>query len=182
MRILELLVVVGFFGFASIALKQATPSWCPAFCGVAWMIMLASVLLAIARKLPAKMFWIGFAVSSISYAYLIHALPGNGAYPEFDGYEPTTMALDAMLEWLHPDWLPKPLPMGGGMFNVADEVRQNARPILTSFQGIGMGGGNGSSELMTAFLLVGHNGWALLFGWIGGHFTQFVYRRSNPIA
>ena len=199
-RIIELLTIVSVTGFACVALKQSDPFFETVFFSFTLASLLAATLLAIGRHGGARAFWTGFAVSSISYLLFAHMPDADSMVPRHNGPELSTQLLRHGLNWLHAETYDSNLTsQPGGMFSVDDmnESITDDDPlgVITDFDdtqdemgepfpgnlSLIVGGGQRivSDGRSISFMGIGHAAWALLFGWIGGHFTRTVFERSH---
>ena len=131
----------------------------------------------------------GFLVAGGGYLAFAHL--GDSYYdlrePRIHGPELTTRLLRLAYSKLHPgDPADIPPSNQGGFFSVpSDEPEALASEPIDSFQGsLTLVTGSGqqviSDDKIRAFMRIGHSACAILFGWLGGQFTLFVYRRSRP--
>ena len=163
--------------------------------------ILGSILLAVGRKSGARAFWTGFAISSLSYLVFAHLPDSDELVPRHNGPEITTQLLRHCFNWMQADTYDSNLTsQPGGFFSVDDDpfafgpdddsfsaatrnddmANETAERFPNNLSLI-VGGGQRivADGRSMSFMRIGHAVWALLLGWIGGHFTQIVYERSR---
>ena len=199
-RIIELLALMSVIGLASVSLKRSDPLFETIFFSFTLAFVSASILLAVGRDGGARAFWVGFATSSLSYLAFAHTPDADEMVPRHNGPEITTQLLRVGFNWMHAGAYDNNFTTkSGGFFSVADDpFTFGADDILSattdnddaskeageSFpSNISLVFGAGQQIVADggsiSFMRIGHSTWALLLGWIGGHFTQVVYERSR---
>ena len=199
-RLLELFVVVGVIAFATVSLKRADPLFETLFFSFTLLAILVAFLLSIACRDAARAFWMAFAGTSSLYLALAHVPDSDELVPRHNGPEVTTQLLRVVYDWLRSGTFETNFSYeAGGFFSVQDQL-VDSRGSDDSFGGdavaeadaasrksfpanlsIVFGSGQRviSSGDSISFMRIGHSAWALLLGWISGHFTRFIYERSR---
>ena len=199
-RLLELFVVVGVIAFATVSLKRADPLFETLFFSFTLLVILVAFLLSIGRREAARAFWGAFAVTSGVYLVLAHVPDSDDLIPRHNGPEITTQVLRLAYDWLRSDTFSTNFSLeAGGFFSVQDrkvDAREPDDPFGATAEGepdfgsrtsppanLSLVFGSGqrviSSGDSISFMRIGHSAWALLLGWLAGHFTWFVYERSR---
>jgi hypothetical protein len=200
-HIIEFLIIVSVVGFACTSLQQSDPLYETLFFSFTLASVLGSIFLAVGRNGGARAFWAGFGISSLSYFVFAHMPDADEMVPRHNGPELTTQLLRHGYHWLHADTGGNDLtshrrrifadvvdPFASDSddhFSMATDQRhtsiQIVEPDPASFSLI-VGGGQqiAADGRSISFMRIGHAAWALLLGWMGGHFTQTVYDRSRP--
>jgi len=200
-RLIECLTIVSIVGLVCVSLKQSDPLWETIFFSFTLGFVLASILLAVGRNGAARVFWTGFAISALSYLVFAHVPDADEMVPRHNGPEITTQLLRHGFNWMHTHTYETNLrSQPGGFFAVKDDpfavgpdddalsqktgnndmAYEAAEPFPSNLSLI-LGGGQRvvADGRSVSFMRIGHAAWALLLGWIGGHFTQMVYERSR---
>ena len=193
-RIIHLLAGTAFFAVVCAGLVRA--DWlfnCLAF-SLVLLALLTSALCAIAEIGESRMFWLGFLLAGGSYLIFAHSPDADGNSPRRSGPEFTTLLLRYTFYKLHPTtanpFAVPPAVGQGGMFSIpSDSIRLKSPPESDS---IAQFSGNSSLVFATRqrylsppsdeFMRIGHSAWTIIFGWLGGQLTRFVYRRSRRRA
>jgi hypothetical protein len=195
-RLVELFSFIFVLAFGLAALVRPTEFLAGLFFSFALCILLAAVLCAIARQGDARFFWIGLAVSAIAYLWCVKApdIDSNGEPFLFDMTD--SLATSRCLNWFWSKTQPERGAMGrepgmmsvrsdGTAATVPNEDGKAADPFgaaTSHVGGLALVHGSGQSVRdysYDGFLRAGHCLWAIIIGWIGGYFTQWVYRTSR---
>lgn len=188
-RILEFLIAVGVIAFAIVSLNCADPLFETLFFSFTLGVILASLLLSIGRRAGTRAFWFAFAATSSLYLAFAHVPDSDQAVPRHNGPEVTTQILRLAYNWLHSDSFDTNFSAqpGDGFFSIQDDptgTPGNDMPRGANYETslsliFGVGQRVISSGDSISFMRIGHSAWALLLGWISGHFTRVVYERSR---
>lgn len=200
-RVIELLTVTSVIGLACVSLKRSDPLFETIFFSFTLAFVSASILLAVGRDGGARRFWAGFAILSLSYLAFAHVPDVDETVPRQNGPEITTQLLRLGFDWMHAETYGSNLSsQPAGFFSVADDpftvsaddnnastttdnddTPQKAPESFPSNLSLIVGGGQRivADARSMSFMRIGHAVWALVLGWIGGHFTQAVYTRSR---
>jgi hypothetical protein len=207
-RVGELLIAMGVVAFGFASLTRSDALFETLFFSFSLLIVLIAMLMAIAREGGPRAFWIGFAVSSASYLALAHIPDSDGTVPRHNGPELTTQLLRVGYNWLRSGSYDTSFsPSTGGLYLIQDALageQAPSDPFAMTDQGTAtsrdptdsfpagklsliIGGGQRiiSSGDSVSFMRIGHAMWALLIGWVAGHFTRFAYdwtRRARTRA
>jgi hypothetical protein len=181
----QLFLLVSAVAAAVVSLHHASTT-CQALVGMILLLaVFAAVITGIFDRGPRRVFAIGFALVSLSYALLV--LTGEEVTQNSGG----NVELIASEDWARPPRLPTTLFLRQIYKNVQrtawiDAITGNEVPgyDYTKYQAAQAGGGFvpvqpkdlPSSE---TFMSTGHYWWALLLGYLGGHFARFVYLRRT---
>ena len=201
----EMFVLVAAVALAIVSLIFASPQW-QAIIG---FVALLSAMIALVESFvdlgSRRAFAIGFAVAMIVYAFVVmkaHDLMpvdqfGGNRNVEFDAYQyegglPTSISLRYIYAGISRT---KHFDAKTGQ-RIPESESGNLFVVGQSTFG---GGGFGSAVPVNVppgqraayvevnppaanFMVLGHFWWALLFGYIGGHFARFVYLRRDREA
>jgi len=170
----ELMAFVACAAVALVSLKFASDIWLAAVIGVAMALLFAALVLMAVDRGPRQAFAIGFVLVVLGYYAVLfyppYATSTRRATREFalDGLLPTTR----VLQYVHT------AVVHNRYFdaNTGQEV-PNYDPSNAAFANMSVG----ANELPPReyFLPIGHAWWALLFGYLGGRFAQFIYARRT---
>lgn len=172
----ELFVLVACCALALVSLKYASETWVALVSALAMLAIFIAIVTALVDRGPRQAFAIGFAVIVITYGWTVLNTPlpyfGPNAPPtlEFDqwsGRLPTTR----LLRYVHQavdrsEWI-----------DINGKVIANYNP--QSPAAVAPGVSIKEIPPREQFMPIGHMWWALLFGYIGGRFAQFIYRRRT---
>jgi hypothetical protein len=158
----QILTRVAAIAIAIVSIRYST-RWWHSVVGLAVLLsFFAAGITAIFERGPRQAFAIGFAVVVFGYAVMLaggrksYGSNGNAlTYEELHGagYVPTTICLGELYDFFH--------RQGGG----------RTAPLIAG------------RPSQSNFARTGHTWWALLLGYLGGHFARFVYlRRVNEYA
>jgi hypothetical protein len=174
------------FGFGSLVISSPL-SEC-LFFTFTLCILLMALLCAVARRGDKRFFWIGFAIAGCFYLYYVHLPDENGLVPSHDGPLITTQILREGFNLMHSGDYGTSFRSGNGFFSVPSDLfaddaskKDDANQPFENNLSIVLGGGQtivGGGESI-AFMRIGHSMWALLLGWIAGHFTLYVRRKVD---
>ncbi|MFO0792032.1 MAG: hypothetical protein U0805_21430 [Pirellulales bacterium] len=195
----ELFVLVAAAAFAIVSLVCASPAWQAIVSLIALLTAIAAVITSLIDRGPARAFAIGYAIAMLGYLLGVvnmHKLAttATNANIEFDlhqGRLPTSLLLRSLWygcarENYFDATTGKPIPKseaanlmviaqwngggfvggGGGIYGGAPSVPAGKRAALSD-----------TRPAPESFMAVGHLWWAILFGYVGGHFGRFVYLR-----
>lgn len=199
----EMFVLVAVVALAIVSLIFASPAW-QAIVGLVVMLSaMIALIVSLVDRGPRRAFAIGFAVAMLGYLLVVlnaqsfnverFVLGSPGSIAELDIYQgrlPTSVVLQSIYAGIsrtrHFDQKTgEPIP---------DSEKGNLYVVGEGFGGLGGGGFGGGAVVVPAgqraayveispprenFIVQGHFWWALLFGYIGGHFARFVYFRRN---
>jgi len=143
----------------------------------------------------------------MSYIVFAHLPDADEIVPRHNGPEITTQLLRHGFNWMHAETSDTNFtPQSGGYFSTDDDpfeigaddsapsttadnesiAKAVPEPFPSNFDLIlGSGQRIVADGRSMSFMRIGHVAWALLLGWIGGHFTQTVYewtRRDRTTA
>ena len=201
----ELFAITGVIAFGTVSLLRSDQLYETLFFSFTLLVILTAFLLSIAVQAGGRVFWIAFAATSSLYLGLAHVPDSEGFVPRHYGPEITTQLLLLVYNWPNAEtdqYYP------GGAFSVQDDPFANGSPpampdkprdfddlISDVTEIIGpdiepfppnlqliVGGGQRISDDSVSFMRIGHSAWALLIGWIAGHFTRAIYERSRRDA
>jgi hypothetical protein len=200
-RIIELLIVTSVIGLACVSLKRSDPLFETIFFSFTLAFVSTSILLTVGRDGGARAFWAGFAILSLSYLAFAHVPDVDEMVPRHNGPEITTQLLQLGFNWMHAETYDTTFSsQPGGFFSIADDpftfgadndivstttdnddTPQKAAESFSGSLSLIVGGGQRivADGRSMSFMRIGHAAWALVLGWIGGHFTQAVYDRSR---
>jgi hypothetical protein len=185
--ILQLFCATTICALLCAALVRADPPFECLFFSVAQLAILTALLGAIGETGVQRAYWLGFFIASGAYLAFAHVADADGVVPRHNGPEFTTQLLRLAFNKLHDrSYATSFSRQPGGFFSVPSET-EGIDPFGDSaapFSGklslvIGSGQQIVSDGTSISFMRIGHSAWALLFGWVGGHFTRFIYVRSR---
>jgi hypothetical protein len=173
MSLRRLLVIVGLIALALASLCDANDSWQILILGFTMIVVFATAIIAVVDRGAGQAFAIGFTLIVAAYGLLL-----MGRAAEFDQYSgrwPTTH----LLKFLH------------GAMDRSEWVDTSTGSVIKDFDPqhpsvpIAGGGSFGVGPTASwrevppreAFMPIGHCWWALLLGFAGGNFAQYVYLR-----
>ena len=133
----QLLLATALVAVGCVALRNANTTWVAAMFGLAWMVLVASVLLVVFRDGERRSFWVGFAVLGWSYL-LFPTLGFLGMGQQFDALITTRLSHSAY-DWLYSE--PVPLPPSASGFG----------PPMSSGMPMGSGGDDMYSGGMSGY-------------------------------
>lgn len=164
--------------------------------------ILVAVLLAISTRKMQQVYWIGFCVSTFAYLSYFNTDSTDPVESLYDRPEATAKFLTFVYRMIHIDdpsfaeTLSDELTTGHGVRLVSfREVEQEADGLVNKPQKESEVDFKDSNSLvirneitvieyhsldpLAAFFAIGHSGWALLFGWIGGYVTIGLHARNR---
>lgn len=185
-RILDLLLATAICGFTCAALVRADSFIACLYFSLTLAAVFAAALCAIGQIGASRAYWLGFAVTSGAYLVFAHVPDVDDQVPRHDGPEITTQLLRLAFNKIHSGTYHTSFSRPSGFFPVTSE-EEHVEALGDTMQGwpnnlslVVQGGqrivSDGTSK---SFMLIGHSAWALLLGWIAGHFTRFIYLRSH---
>jgi uncharacterized iron-regulated membrane protein len=152
----HLFALVTLAALAVVSLKYASAAWAAILPAAAMIVFVAAVIVAIVGRGPGQAFAIGMVVVTAAYGVLryLETTPNENRV-----VLPTTSALVALQ-------------------NTSSDVRA-VNPRTGNVLGTPPQPGSFTKRFpeLHYFLPIGHAWFALLFGYLGGHFAQFVYSR-----
>ena len=183
----QLLVAVAVVALAIVSLCGANELWLAIVSGVAMVIVFGMLIVAVVDRGPRQVFAIGFVLTVIVYGAVIftgRTTRGSGgsmnsANVEMDPYEgrlPTTRLLRyVFLSIEHGTYYD---------FNTGKELPNHDPSKNATGGSVGGGFGGGvptvsyrENPQRDVFMPIGHCWWALLLGYAGGLFAEYVYAR-----
>lgn len=206
MSLREMFVLVAATALAIVSLVTASFVWQSILCLVVVLSAMIALVVSLVDRGPRRAFAIGFAVAMLGYLVVVanvhHVMPAdqfgnihtdNVEFSAYNGVLPTSIALRHLY---------------GGISRTTYFDAKTNQQIPNSESGnlfvvgrssFGVGGGAFGGLPINAppgqraawsnveppgasFMVVGHFWWALLFGYVGGHFARFVYFRREREA
>jgi len=204
----EFLLLFAAFAVGFTALKYANEWWLVGLSAVSMLSIMAATVTALLDRGPRQVFALGFASWMLMYGGVLliqrrtEAI-GDGSRtvnPEMRSDRPaslpTTVPLQALYAKTHQVWLVDPdtgtrfrleeLPQGTSVVDggLRDDLiaRMGTAPIKSSSTPPRRVTYSGVTPDAHQFMQVGHLLWALLLGYIGGHFARHVHGRRHPSA
>lgn len=167
-----MLVIVALIAFALASFRYANDSWAVLILGFTMVAVFAAAIIAIVDRGARQGFAIGFTLIAAVYGLLL--ILGATEFDQYSGRWPTTRLLRPLhsamdrSEWIN---------TATGMVIQNFDPHNPTVPIVGGGGVIGAGGGAEWREIppREAFMPIGHCWWALLLGFIGGHFARYVY-------
>lgn len=164
--------------------------------------ILVAVLLAISTRKMQQVYWIGFCVSAFAYLSYFNTESTDRMESQYDRPEATAKFLTFVYRMIHIDdpsfagILSDELTTGHGVRLVSfRKVEQQADGLVNKPQKESEVDFKDSNSLvvrneqrvihhqylgpLAAFFGIGHSGWALLFGWIGGYVIVGLHARNR---
>jgi len=199
----EFLLLFAAFAVGFTALKYAN-EWClVGLSAVSMLALMAAAVTALLDRGPRQIFALGFATWMLMYGGVLLAQRrteaiGDGShtvnpemYAERSASLPTTIPLQALYTRINQIWLVDPdtgtrfrleeLPQGTSVRDASlpDDLiaRMGTAPLNSSATPPRRVIRSEVTPDARQFMQVGHLLWALLLGYIGGHFAKFVYVR-----
>jgi hypothetical protein len=197
------LLLVAAFAIACASLKFANEWWLFGVKATLMLAIMASAVVMVVDRGPRQAFACGFAISAVIYCLTLLAhgtlqnLPNSSAVAnaELDADRraelPTTNALQAVYSSICQRWfvdgmtgrrfrleeLPPNTPIL--MASLSDELRKRMGtiPLPSSTSPPNQAQWSGVTPDSKDFMMIGHSLWAILFGYLGGHFACYVYWR-----
>lgn len=190
----EVLIVVALANVAIASLKYANEFWLLLVAAVTMIVLFVVLIVAAVDRGSAQAFAIGFALTMISYGFVLmtgQRTTGSGGsvysknieMDQWEGHLPTTR----ILRYIHNgvgrgEWT----DMNG---KVIPGYNPN-KPVIPNASGGGFFPGVSAHHReippREIFMPIGHCWWALALGYAGGHFARFVYlrrlKKQNPSA
>lgn len=202
----DMFVLVAVVAVAIVSLLFASPVW-QAIIGVAVTLSaIVAVIVSLVDRGPRRAFAIGFAVAMFGYLLVVHnaknfnverfPLGSSAPNPElsvYNGRLPTSVTLQYLYAGISRT---TNFDANTGE-RIPESESGNLHVIGEGFGGMGGGafglGPNPAPPGLRAayveiypprenFMVQGHFWWALLFGYIGGHFARYVYLRRDREA
>ncbi|MEX2316892.1 MAG: hypothetical protein WD669_07060 [Pirellulales bacterium] len=180
----ELLILTALAALCLVSLKFASAGWMIALKTGAILIVFSAIVVAVADRGPRQKFALAFAIVAAGYYFIVVTEPGTEtsiASPMIAGTSgrlPTSHLLQSLHQAIAvTDWYN---PFTGQGLGPYDPTRP---PPGISLPPGGPGGGGGIGPQVrvrpegSTFMRIGHVWWSLLFGYVGGHFAQFLYVR-----
>jgi hypothetical protein len=179
--IARLLGVVLFISVALAALRASTDAWDGGLLGLALLLLLTAILLALHRTHPKRAYWLGFAL--FGWSYLIASM-----IPPIGSRLPTTKGL----AYLGTRWI-SPLPAGLTYFDYDNDGSLDlfiaGSPTDPSLFGLDLFGAAVPSTNPALFIStigtpknfarIGHSLLALVLAFIGGRLSRWLYDKSH---
>jgi hypothetical protein len=181
-----LLSLVLFLALGFAALRQATDLWDSAVVSATLVVLSASVLLTVHRTESKRAFWLGFAL--LGWIYF-----GASWIPAIEAHLLTTKGLayldsqvpgrdTATLLTMNMNLVPKPGTGGYQTFAFSGTGSSPALGAPVAVQVLNANTGAvliGSSGTTENFLRIGHSILALVFAYVGGHFSRWLFARGR---
>jgi hypothetical protein len=183
MSLRGLLAFVTCVALVIVSLKYASPVW-QAVVGFALIVAIgAAVISSIFDRGPRQAFALGFCLATFGYGILllstpkttdIYSIKRSVEFSQVQGQLPTTLLLYRIYRSVQ-----------GGVYveHETGKAHPSTTPLITDSAGNQTIGGKpvGFMPIPDSedFMHVGHYWWALLFGYLGGSFAQFVYERRK---
>jgi hypothetical protein len=172
----HLFILVAAIALVIVSMHQASELYQGLVGMLAMLAMFAAVIIGITDRGPRQLFAISFAVVMLGYALLI--MNGakyasgqntvNGELTGWNGQLPTTVLLRVLhTVTARDEWIDTSDGKVLDSSEVASMQAAGGRPGVTWQKKPDRG----------TFVTTGHYWFALLFGYLGGHFARFVYGR-----
>jgi hypothetical protein len=199
----EFLLVVAACAVACAALKLANRWWLFGASAALMLALMTSTVTMVLDRGPRQAFACGFALCALIYCLIllahgpIQAVPGNSspANAELDAnrvaHLPTTSLLQQIYAAISQPWfvdqftgrrfriqeLPRNTPILMASLNDHLRARMGTVPLPPSIAPPRQVQWGGVTPDGNDFMLIGQSLWAILLGYLGGHFACFVYER-----
>ena len=190
----EMIALMALVALAIASLTFANEAFLALVAGVTMLALVAALIIAVVDRGPRQAFAIGVALTMIAYGLILttgQSTSGSGGsvrsknieFDQFAGRLPTTR----LLRYLHTavqrsEWID---PFTRKVIPNYDPNNPTILPSVLAGSGAGgratAGGGASLREIppRSIFMPIGHCWWALLLGYAGGLFGQFVYARRE---
>ena len=179
----EMFVLVAAVALAIVSLVYASSLLQAAVSLIALLVGLAAVILGIIDCGPRRAFAIGFSVAMIGYLVVVLNCQRMAAQQTnqfvFETNRPH------LPTWLLLDYFYEGINRSGNYDVITNELIPESEKLVQvpgtmgGAKQTGAGHGVWYQELppREIYMATGHLWWALLFGYIGGHFARFIYKR-----
>jgi ABC-type amino acid transport substrate-binding protein len=187
----QLLSLVAAVAVAIVSLKYASEAWQALVAVLTVLAFFASLVIAFVGRGPRQTFAMGAALAMGVYALIVQLEPRqvesalkwttNAVLRQFYSAVVRTAYLDPTTGQELVGYDPDAAQADGAQNDASKSAAEPEPPswgrLFTSIAGNRNGVITKTIPDMTTFWYTGHNWFTLLFGFLGGHFARFVYRR-----